>query len=80
MESEMKRMLERIPKEKHEFALQTLTIIASIKDECKTNRRCENCRFFNEKEKYYSKCIIGGNEDLAPEDWNEYNLVERIYK
>lgn len=79
MDEKMKRLIERIPKEKHEFAMLTLTILASIKDECWKNKCCESCRFYEYENNYVAPCCFLGDERY-PKDWNEYDMTERIYK
>ena len=79
MDEREKEMYENIRKENHRSAQHVLLWIKWIKENCK-NRRCEDCRFFNEKERYYNTCVLGGNEELSPEEWDIYDIVERIYK
>lgn len=79
MDEREKVMLERVKPERHISAKMTLATLKFIKEECRKNVRCTYCRFYNEKEAYYSPCYLCGQE-RTPEDWNEYELTERIYK
>lgn len=74
-----KLMFERLDPKTHESAKIILATFRSIKEECK-ERRCVDCRYYEERTAYYAPCLFTGDRDFNPEDWNEYEIVERICK
>lgn len=72
-------MLKKIRPERHLTAVITLEYIKYIKEECKKNKRCTNCKYYNEKERLYGPCLFSG-EYTTPNDWNEYEITERMYR
>lgn len=79
MDEREKLMLAKLRPERHASAMMALATIRFIKEECKKNIKCECCRFFDEKAKYWNPCCFCGEDD-TPSDWDEYDLTERIYK
>ena len=79
MESKEKEMLERLKPERHRSAMMTLATIKYIKEECKRNIACEYCKFYGIKNVNWAPCYFCG-VDVNPTNWDEYELVERIYK
>lgn len=79
MDEREKIMYKRLEPKAHENAKVILSILKSIKDECKKNICCETCKYCRESERYYNPCAFSG-DDNDPKDWNEYDLTERIFK
>lgn len=79
MDERKKVMLEKLKPERHISAMMTLATIKFIKEECRKNVRCTDCRFYNEKNPRWKLCYICGRDEY-PSEWDEYNLTERIYK
>lgn len=78
MDEREKLMLEKIRPERHLSAMLTLANIKFIKEECSKNRNCVNCRFHIKSSECLTECIL--NMGSLPEDYNEYDITERIYK
>lgn len=79
MDERKEIMLEKIRPERHLAAVMTLENIKYIKEECKKNIRCRNCKYYNEEGRLYDPCLLSG-ENIMPDDWDEYEITERMYK
>lgn len=80
MDERKRIMLDKIKVERHLAAVMTMENIKYIKEECKTVKHCYECKYYNKKDEYYNPCLFGMNTDHSPEDWDEYEITERMYK